>query len=126
MDEFQDYKNNQIEKPPEHGEQATNDALDLQPDSTRDEEFAAELTAEDYNTIADQDEDTGTETNTMYGWIGVVLSVVSFFMWPVILGAAGIIFGFISRGRNADTLGNIAIGAGAVSILISLFILPFV
>ncbi|APC50226.1 hypothetical protein BME96_08665 [Virgibacillus halodenitrificans] len=115
-----------MEKPPEHGDQATNDALDLQPDSTRDEEFAAELTAEDYNTIADQNEDTGTETNTMYGWIGVVLSVISFFMWPVILGAAGIIFGFISRGRNADTLGNIAIGAGAVSILISLFILPFV
>ncbi|MFD2759437.1 hypothetical protein [Lentibacillus juripiscarius] len=90
--------------------------------SRRDEEFAAEMTADD---IADT-EDDDTEATGAFGWIGVALSVISFFMMPIILGGAGIILGFISRNRGAETLGNSAIIVGAISILIRLFVLPFV
>ncbi|RYG74713.1 hypothetical protein EU245_00595 [Lentibacillus lipolyticus] len=90
--------------------------------SKSDEEFAAEMTADD---IVDTDEDE-TEGTSAFGWIATALSVVSFFMMPIILGGAGIILGFISRNRGAETLGNTAIIAGAISVLIRLFILPFV
>nr|WP_176481904.1 hypothetical protein [Paucisalibacillus globulus] len=93
--------------------------------SSRDEETAAELTADDYRrnvTI----EDDGERANTSIGWIALALSIASFFWAPILLGGAGIIVGFIARNRHANTLGNIAIAAGAISILITLFILPFV
>ncbi|PAV29049.1 hypothetical protein CIL05_13800 [Virgibacillus profundi] len=124
MDEFQRYKNKEIEEPPNHGEQKRNkDFVGVEPDSSRNEEFAAELTADDYDEVLNQED---TDVNSTFGWIGLALSVVSFFMMPIILGAAGIILGFVSRSRGADTLGNIAIAAGAISIIIRLFILPFV
>lgn len=94
-----------------------------EPQSARDEEFAAEMTADDITNDVDNDED---QINSAYGWIGVALSVISFFVMPIILGAAGIILGFISRSKDADTLGNIAIIAGAASIVIRFLVLPFV
>ncbi|CDQ39639.1 MULTISPECIES: hypothetical protein [Virgibacillus] len=112
-----------VEKAPNHGEQRKNqDFVGVEPDSSRDEEFAAEMTADNYEPDVAGDDDV----NTTFGWIGIALSVISFFIWPVIFGAAGIILGFMSRSRGADTLGNIAIAAGAISILITLFVLPFV
>ncbi|WP_042223440.1 MATE family efflux transporter [Oceanobacillus manasiensis] len=132
MDEFKSYQDkNQVEQAPNHGENRKNqDYVGVEPDSTRDEEYAAELTADDYNASlmedANADSDMETDVNYTYGWIGIALSAISFFMWPVIMGAAGIIFGFVSRSKGADTLGNIAIAAGAVSIAITLFILPFI
>lgn len=114
-----------VQTPPNHGERVKNqDFVGHEPDSSRNEEFAAEITADDYELKSD--EGNHGETITMYGWIGIALSVISFFIWPVVLGAAGIILGFISRSRGADTLGNIAIAAGAVSIIVSLFFAPFV
>lgn len=93
--------------------------------SRRDEEFASEMTADDVEARADTDED-GREVNGAFGWIAVALSIISYFMMPIILGGAGIIMGFVSRNRGAETLGNTAIIAGAISILITLFILPYV
>jgi len=92
-------------------------------DRSENEEYAAEITSDDHR---DGDRDEDGEVISLYGWIGLALSVISFFTMPIILGAAGIIFGFVSRAKGADMLGNIAIAAGAISILISLFILPFV
>ncbi|MFC4558831.1 hypothetical protein ACFO3D_11505 [Virgibacillus kekensis] len=96
----------------------------------RDEEFAAEMTADE---AVDgplererNSEESGTQVNSAFGWIALSLSVISFFVWPIILGGAGIILGFVSKRRGSDTLGNVAIAAGAISILITLFILPFV
>ncbi|MFD1850261.1 hypothetical protein [Oceanobacillus bengalensis] len=123
MEKYPDEKDH-IEAAPNHGEEIKNqDYVGIEPDSSRNEEYAAEFTANDYEVrnMADSD----GEVNTMYGWIGLALSIISFFVWPVILGAAGIIMGFVSRSRGADTLGNIAIAAGAISILITLFIIPF-
>ncbi|GGJ83199.1 hypothetical protein GCM10007063_02140 [Lentibacillus kapialis] len=93
--------------------------------SRRDEEFASEMTADDIDEPDYSDED-GTEVNSAFGWIALALSIISYFMMPIILGGAGIIMGFVSRNRGADTLGNTAIIAGAISILITLFVLPYV
>jgi hypothetical protein len=123
MDDYN--RTNDVENAPKHGEE---DYTARHTDgifSSRDEETAAELTADDYrrNVTVDNDQ---TEANTSIGWIALALSIASFFWAPILLGGAGIIVGFIARNRHANTLGNIAIAAGAISILITLFILPFV
>ncbi|MCD8503391.1 MAG: hypothetical protein LRY71_19215 [Bacillaceae bacterium] len=59
------------------------------------------------------------------GAFAIVLSIISLFFLPVILGAAGIIVGFIARRNGANALGNWAIGIGAVSIILTLFFSPF-
>lgn len=92
-----------------------------------DEEFAAEMTADDIGDTVKNEEDTeGTQANSAFGWMALALSIISFFIMPIILGGAGIIVGFIARNRDAETLGNTAIIAGAASILITLFVLPYV
>ncbi|WP_078545620.1 DUF308 domain-containing protein [Litchfieldia alkalitelluris] len=59
------------------------------------------------------------------GWLALALSIISLFVMPVLMGAAGIIIGFIARRRGATGLGAWAIGIGAVSIIVGIFILPF-
>jgi hypothetical protein len=59
------------------------------------------------------------------GIAALVLSILSLFVMPILFGAAGIILGFIARRRGAEGLGNWAIGLGAVSIIVGLFIVPF-
>lgn len=59
------------------------------------------------------------------GYVGLALSILSLFVFPVLLGAAGIIVGFIARGRGAASLGGWAIGIGVVSILLGMFIRPY-
>ncbi|MDL4841528.1 DUF4190 domain-containing protein [Aquibacillus rhizosphaerae] len=95
----------------------------------RDEEIAQELTANEFNRpikSAEKETEMKSEVKTGFGWLALVLAALSFFVMPIVLGAAGIIFGFIAKGRGADTLGNTAIIAGAISIVITLFIAPFV
>lgn len=95
---------------------------------SRDEETAAELSAvRDANehVSEEKDEDFDIEVNNTVGWVAIALSVISFFWLPILFGAAGIITGFIARSRNANVLGNIAIAAGVIAILMSLFIRPF-
>jgi len=97
--------------------------------NTRDEETSSELTADDADTtseIENMNDDDQSDVNSVYGWVALALSIVSFFWMPIILGGAGIIVGFIARSRGAGTLGMTAIVAGAASIIISLFILPFI
>lgn len=59
------------------------------------------------------------------GWAALVLSILSLFVMPILFGAAGIVLGFIARRRGAEGLGAWAIGIGAVSIIVGIFILPF-
>lgn len=97
-------------------------------DNTRDEEMAQELTADDLDggrVKQEDDSEVGSHVNSAVGWISLILSIASFFFMPIILGGAGIIVGFIAKSRDADTLGNTAIIAGAVSIIITLFVLPY-
>jgi len=95
-------------------------------DQSREDEFATEITADDHREEKRLFNDEGDQANSVMGWTALILSIASFFMMPVILGGAGIILGFIARNRGANTLGNTAIVAGIASILIALFIIPFV
>ncbi|MBY7143365.1 hypothetical protein KFZ56_09905 [Virgibacillus sp. NKC19-3] len=131
MDEFNSQRNQNVEdRSNDHQLQKNEDYVGIEPDSSRNEEFASEVTADDHisdrQPVSEQNEHMENDVNSTYGWIGVALSIISYFMMPIILGGAGIILGFISRSRGADTLGNIAIAAGAISIIITLFILPFI
>lgn len=95
-----------------------------------DVEFANDM-AVDRKTVREpfKSEEKGTDmdndVHAGFGWLAVILSIVSFFVMPVILGVAGIIVGFIARRRGAETLGMTAIIAGALSVLLTLFFAPF-
>ncbi len=62
---------------------------------------------------------------TGMGTLALVLSILSLFVMPILFGAAGIVLGFVARRRGATRLGAWAIGIGAISIVIGIFILPF-
>ncbi|MDQ1001490.1 hypothetical protein QFZ28_001890 [Neobacillus niacini] len=68
---------------------------------------------------------TGTNAGTGMGWAALALSILSLFVMPILFGAAGIVLGFVARRRGADSLGAWAIGIGAISIIVGIFILPF-
>ncbi len=70
------------------------------------------------------DDDTATEGRGA-GYTALALSVISLFIFPVLLGAAGIIVGFVARRRGAAALGSWAIGIGIASVAINLFFAPF-
>lgn len=127
--EEHDHKNDFDEKRIDDDNFVTTNLTDppaIEPDSRRDdEEIAEEITADDFDGPLNVDDDKDTDVNSVFGWIGIALAVVSFFMMPIILGGAAIILGFVSRSRGADALGNTAIVAGAISILITLFVIPF-
>ncbi|WP_027407819.1 DUF456 domain-containing protein [Anoxybacteroides tepidamans] len=95
--------------------------VDTEPDFM--EETSTEI-AEPIRRYDERDEREGAD-GTGLGWTALALAILSLFIMPIILGAAGIIVGFIARRRGAETLGAWAIGIGAVSIIVKLFILPF-
>jgi hypothetical protein len=59
------------------------------------------------------------------GFAALALSILSLFVLPILFGAAGIILGFIARRKGATSLGAWAIGLGAISIIVGMFIVPF-
>ncbi|MFC0270021.1 DUF308 domain-containing protein [Metabacillus herbersteinensis] len=104
---------------------------EIEKDNLYHEETAAELAApiplgrdREYKSVEDRGDGRVNEGKGT-GYLGIALSIISLFMLPVILGAAGIIVGFIARRRGAKTLGAWAIGIGAASLVLGIFILPF-
>ncbi|PTM59423.1 hypothetical protein [Desmospora activa] len=71
----------------------------------------------------DGDADQAGEAGRGLGIFSVVLSVLSFFMVPFLLGAAGIVLGIISA-RRGSRWGMWAVGIGVVSIILTAFIAP--
>lgn len=89
------------------------------------EETASELVDQDvYDDVEDGQDNE--ELKSISGWVSIALSAVSFFLLPFILAIAGIVVGFVARGREAPILGNIAIVIGALSIIVRLLILPLI
>jgi hypothetical protein len=70
------------------------------------------------------DNDTATAGKGI-GYAALALSILSLFVLPILFGAVGIILGFVARRRGAEGLGSWAIGIGAISIIVGMFILPF-
>ena len=58
------------------------------------------------------------------GVIALIISILSLFMMPFILGIVGIIVSIVARSRGSN-LGTWAIGIGVVSIIVGIFIAPF-
>lgn len=90
------------------------------------EETAAE--AVPFDRVAGErhvDDNDNVKSNGWLGGLALALSLISLFLMPILLGAAGIITGFMARRRGAEGTGSWAIGIGIVSIAVSLFIAPF-
>ncbi|HEU5138776.1 MAG TPA: DUF4190 domain-containing protein [Bacillales bacterium] len=88
--------------------------------------FSGDLGRADDDARIDED-DRGEQAGhgTGYGILALVLSILAFFFLPVVMGAAGIIIGFIARSKGANAWGGWAIGIGIAAIVISLFAAPF-
>ncbi|WP_374703104.1 hypothetical protein [Neobacillus cucumis] len=94
------------------------------------EESAAEIAAPVPVTLRNnqtnaQQQQTGAAAGTGMGVLALALSILSLFVMPILFGAAGIVLGFVARRRGAEGLGAWAIGIGAISIIVGIFILPF-
>jgi hypothetical protein len=89
------------------------------------EETAAELTGSRPKNFKTNDNSEKSTAGTGIGITALVVSIISLFMMPVFLGIVGIVLGFIARGRGARSLGSWAIGVGALSIVVGIFIMPF-
>jgi hypothetical protein len=105
--------------------------LDREIENDYQTESAAEIAApvrvgRDYAGVnRDADRDNTAGEGRGMGYLALALSIISLFILPVILGAAGVIVGFIARRRGANALGAWAIGIGIVSIVLGIFITPF-
>lgn len=90
-------------------------------------EFATPVNmGRDYAAVdKDTDRDNTVGEGRGMGYLALALSIISLFILPVILGAAGVIVGFIARRRGAKALGAWAIGIGIISIVLGIFITPF-
>lgn len=107
-----------------HDTQATN----LVTEDYREEtatEIAAPLSIRDVDTYERDEVEERSTSGSVMGYSALALSILSLFILPVILGAVGIVLGFVARRRGAETLGAWAIGVGAVSLIIGIFVLPF-
>lgn len=90
------------------------------------EETSAEMAAPvSFGRGYNADRETDTQGGTGIGFAAIILSILSLFVAPILFGAAGIVLGFIARRKGAQGLGSWAIGIGAVSIILGMFILPF-
>ncbi|MFP7169717.1 hypothetical protein [Terribacillus sp. 7520-G] len=94
----------------------------------RDMETSAEISpAQDgYRRSEKEEGNHATDSGKVFGYIALILSVAAFFFAPILVGAAGIVFGVLAKRRGADTLGNIALIVSILAIVISLFTAPYV
>lgn len=115
--------NDQSKAKEQQGDLQQNNALNDEYNELLDDEYEEETAAE----IMDNEDTIFTERSneddslnimeSVYGWIAVVLSVLSFFIAPYVFAGAAIILGFFARTRERVMLGNIAIVVGIISII---------
>lgn len=88
------------------------------------EEAAAEIAAPVTPAFRRRSAKESTTEGRGLAYSALALSILSLFILPVLLGAAGIVLGFIAR-RRGSAIGNWAIGIGTIAILVGILILPF-
>lgn len=59
------------------------------------------------------------------GWTALIVSLLSLFVFPSLLGPAGAVIGFFSFMQGSRTLGAWAMILGLVSLFVALFLSPF-
>ncbi|MCA0970064.1 rhomboid family intramembrane serine protease [Halobacillus litoralis] len=129
----------ETQKAPEHGDEREQVAETVddhgrgpnQPvyGESYEEEYAEQAAvAPIHEPVVNREQETNMQDDVKVGmgWIGLSAAILSFFFAPLILGAAGIIFGVIGKRQGADSLGNMAIIVSVISILFSLFFTPII
>lgn len=115
-------KEKYVQGAPNHGQKPKHEPENQQLDSKRMEEFSDELVTPELPGFQKKE---GFNPGTLYGWGSIVLAILSFFVWPIVLGAASIVFGFVARSRGTNTLGLIGIIGGILSLITVFLIIPF-
>ncbi len=59
------------------------------------------------------------------GWTGLVLSILAFFIYPILLGIAGVAFGFFGYRQGAQRLGLWAMVLGGLAVLGAILFSPY-
>ena len=92
-----------------------------------DEETAAELTSAVYPVSGQEAYETINKfrfNSRVYGIASLAFAILSFFFYPYIAALIGIVLGFIAQRKGEITLGAWAIGICALSIILSLLVVP--
>lgn len=94
-----------------------------------DEETAAEfVNPMDYrqnDPEVNQSDINAQSSGVGFGYVAVILSIISLFYLPVILGAIGLVLGWIAVKGGSKGMGYTAIFIGGFSIVAGLLIYPF-
>jgi hypothetical protein len=88
-----------------------------------DEEYATELAAP-----ISQDSLNKTSAESIdrtWGWSAMVVSIISLFILPVVMGSAGVALGIIAIIRGNRMLGGWSIAISLISIFTSLILVPY-
>lgn len=88
-----------------------------------DEEYATEL-AEPINQHSLYNA-SAEPINRTWGWSAMVVSIISLFILPVVMGSAGVILGIIAIIKGNRMLGGWSIAISLVSIFTSLILVPY-
>ncbi|TFB24820.1 DUF4190 domain-containing protein [Filobacillus milosensis] len=128
FDDDQDYFPNKGEKQKNVYDDFTEyEARDIGPDT----EFASETATFnpselDEDKIRKEEKETRFEehVDAGWGWIALVVSLLSFFVWTLLFAVVGAVMGIYAKRRGADTLGNIAIGLALLAVALRLFVFP--
>ncbi len=120
------------------GQESENSAAADQADATMkagkksDTEFAAEAAAFTGVTRRHPDQDreinqgyTDVQPRSKVGWIGLVLAILSLFIWPAVLGPAAVVAGFYAYFRGSRALGVWSIVIGLVAFIAYIVVAPF-
>ncbi|OBZ08153.1 MULTISPECIES: hypothetical protein [Bacillales] len=59
------------------------------------------------------------------GWVSLVFAIVSWFIWPVLMGATAAVLGFIAYRQGARGLGGWSMAIGLIALALNLIIVPF-
>jgi hypothetical protein len=120
---FMDERRNRMDDA-RYDEEIAAEVLPLNRDLTLPENERPRAVREDETHIHERNKDySGAGKGA--GIAAVILAALSLFILPVFFGGAAVVLGFVARRLGARSLGNWAIGLGAVSIIISLLFAPF-
>jgi hypothetical protein len=87
------------------------------------EEYAAEITG-DKPKLSDPDKVDADPINRTWGWVALIVAVISLFISPIIFGTASIVLGIIAYFQGTRSLGGWSIALGLVAVFAYLFLAP--